>query len=931
MAEAPALAPIRGREMQLALIGQRLNELRAGAGAVVLIEGAPGFGKTRVLQEAFYRAVGMGIRGGHGMADPIDQIVDLAPLLEALFDHEPPLLSSAALNIEHAAPEQRFWLLHDLGTLLEQAALDGPLLVCLDDLHWADNGTAAALRTLPRRLAGLPIAWFLAARPGQGSAQMRSALAEATSGGADRIQLGPLSDEAVTQVVRDILDAEPDADLLRSAHQTRGNPFLLVELIRGFDAENIVDVRSGRARLVADRLPDRVSDDMRGRLARLPKVAERAAVVAASLGRRFTVEDLATMTDLTVSHLVPVIGTIIDGAIFTEYDDRLMFEHDLVRDAVRRSVPNPVRRALDRQGADVLLARGALPIEVATQLAGSAEPGDAAAINTLADAAESLSFTDPASAAELADRTLRLAPPDHPRRGPLVARRAIDLFAAGLGEEAKRFADTALGEALLPEQEARVRLSIASMFALSPDVRLENAQRALALPGLPTDLRAWLEALAFHNTVVAVRTDLATEIAGRARSVVNKSTSAEARFALELAQAGLEYQLFAFEAALEHLDRAAHLGTSENVRARLAHYFRCWPLAALGRFEESRSVATAGTADAERDRQNWALHIFETWNGLQDLQMGRLDDAGVSLEGRFTAAEAHRVVGIIDAASVGALGQLRIHQGDERGAREVAQICRVMLDSTAPGVQRHAAWYLASYAMSRADVDGAHQAIRALGDAERLSLFPLFPHDVWIDPQAMRLAGALGDDDLAAQVLRLAERRFALNPQVAPIAAAAAHVRGLAQRSVSDLMLAVDLGKTARRPLALASALEDLGRQQLGDGETSAAIEAFDRALVINTESGARWDAARVRGRLRDLGVRRRFSATEAPRSGWAALTAAETAVAELVSEGRTNRQIAGQLFVSPHTVSTHIRHIFDKLGVNSRVELTRAAADRHD
>jgi len=80
MADAPARPPIRGRDRQLALIGQRLEDLRAGAGAVVLIDGAPGFGKTRFLQETLYCGVKMGIRGGHGMADPIDQVVELAPL-----------------------------------------------------------------------------------------------------------------------------------------------------------------------------------------------------------------------------------------------------------------------------------------------------------------------------------------------------------------------------------------------------------------------------------------------------------------------------------------------------------------------------------------------------------------------------------------------------------------------------------------------------------------------------------------------------------------------------------------------------------------------------------------------------------------------------------------------------------------------------------
>src|SRR5665213_2775356 len=351
MDETLVLPPIRGRDADLALIGQRLEDVSAGRGGVMLVEGAPGFGKTRVLLETAHRAARLAIRCGHGLADPLDQIVDLAPVLEALFDTDPPLLNKKELNVVRAAPEQRFWLLHDLEMLLEHAAQDSPLLICLDDLHWADNGTAAALRTLPRRLAASPILWVLAARPSQGSAQIRAALAELSAGRIDRVELGPLSDAAVAAVVRDILEAEPDADVLRGAEQTQGNPFLLRELIRSLEAEQIVTVDAGRARMVTARMPGRVSKDMQARLARMPEVAERTAAAAASLGRRFTVQDLAPMTDMTIIQVLPVIGTLIDAAVFAEYDDRLMFEHDLIRDAVRRSVPRSWRRALDRRGA----------------------------------------------------------------------------------------------------------------------------------------------------------------------------------------------------------------------------------------------------------------------------------------------------------------------------------------------------------------------------------------------------------------------------------------------------------------------------------------------------------------------------------------------------------------------------------------------------
>ena len=109
---------------------------------------------------------------------------------------------------------------------------------------------------------------------------------------------------------------------------------------------------------------------MRDRLSRMPEPAERVATAAASLGRRFTVEDLAALSGLSVPELLPPIRSLMQADLFTEFDGRLAFGHDLIRDAVRASVPTAVRRALDRRGADVLLARGALPVEVATAARG---------------------------------------------------------------------------------------------------------------------------------------------------------------------------------------------------------------------------------------------------------------------------------------------------------------------------------------------------------------------------------------------------------------------------------------------------------------------------------------------------------------------------------------------------------------------------------
>jgi DNA-binding CsgD family transcriptional regulator len=105
-------------------------------------------------------------------------------------------------------------------------------------------------------------------------------------------------------------------------------------------------------------------------------------------------------------------------------------------------------------------------------------------------------------------------------------------------------------------------------------------------------------------------------------------------------------------------------------------------------------------------------------------------------------------------------------------------------------------------------------------------------------------------------------------------------------------------------------------------------VEALGRALVLYTDAGAGWDARRVRARLRLSGVRRRLVAAERPVQGWGSLTDSELAVVTLVADGLTNREAAERLFVSPHTVNSHLRHAFTKLGVNSRVELSRVVAE---
>jgi len=920
-----------GRDAELALVRGELERVADGVAAVVVVEGAAGMGKSRLLAEMVAIAGSFGIKVGVGAADPSVTVVELAALLAALFDGGDPLLDPDSLSTLHAQPEQRFWLLRDLQQLLERAALKSPLLIAIDDAQWADSGTIAALRALPMRLVGLPIAWVIALRPPREATPLVYALEQLKQEGARTVALGPMDEDAVAQLAEDMLAAQPDQSILEQLSDAGGSPFLIVETLLGLREEERIRVVDGRVELTDDQPPQRVQERMRQRLGRLSDAASEVATVAASLGRRFTFDEVARTLGRRASDLLAPVGELLEADLLVERDERLAFWHDITREAVRVSVPVTARRALDRQAAGVLLEAGALPVEVAGQLAASAEVGDEVAIATLFDAAKTLVTTDPVTAAQFGRRALEIAPLHHPRRGENVATTAIALHIAGDSEQAMAFADRALRETLPPLQEAEVRLSIAGMFAISPEIRIGAGRLALNLPDLSVTTRARHLACLFHNLVTAGRIDEARAVLEETRTTVESADDPRASFTLRMAESSLEYIDDRFDSALGLITSACRDGVlaGDDQRLRLAHLHHGEMLSAADRYEEALAIAADGLTAAQRDRQAWAYQMFETWHGRMLLRTGRLSEALAVLEGRFALEDGTRAAAVLDAAGIVALGQLAIHTGDARQARRLGKIAHVMLEQGTPAVRRHARWLLALFAMAVGDAEGARDWLRASSDPGDRPILPRFPLDITDEATLARVALTTKDDELAHLALRNSRRRAELNPGVASIAATAAQVRGLLEPSHADLREAVALFERTPRRLELAAALEDLGGERVAP-DRDAAIEILGRSLTLYTELDAIWDARRVRRRLQELGVRRRIVTAEPETHGWTALTTSELAVARLVADGLTNREVADRLFVSPHTVNSHLRHVFSKLGINSRVELARLA-HKHD
>jgi DNA-binding CsgD family transcriptional regulator len=911
--------PIRGRAGELKVIGALVTALSQGHGGVLVIEGPPGIGKSRLLTEVMALADKSGVRTLFGEAFEYQQTVPFFSLFMATLRADPPVGDADALRRLGGSEDLRYWVVGDLADAIHAAAAQTPLAIVLEDIHWADNSTLLALRSLATARPDVPVLWVLAARTGAGGPGVQETLSVLQRANAAVVRVAAMSPGAVADMVCDAVRANADESLLNLAAKAHGNPFLVGELVGGLDEEGRLNVSGGRAVATGHALPRRLGAGMQQRLDLLSSGVGEVVRVAAVLPDRFSAGLLAAMLERQPASLMSALEEAVRADLLVEDGEQLRFRHDLLREATRQSLPQSLRRAMERQSASIMLSMGAAPAEVATQLVRSAEPGDREAIDALRQAAQSVGHSDASAAADLSQRALELLAADDAERGLLVAETVGLLNRASRYPEAEELAVAALSEAASPQEEAEIRLRLPTINKHTTQRRVEENRRALQLGEISEVTRARHLAhlaynLAYHNQGEQERT-AADEAAAAAASTGDLEATIMANLTLALLDDGEGYA----GRSVRRLEELCALARTSDATAAhdlaAIHYANL--LAVVGRLDDAAAQVADGTQQARRERNAMALAIWATIDGMVHLAAGRLSAARAATE----SLPPPQPTGVTepDMIRIVILAEVAARTDDRNLLQQMVNHARNAYPTGSSVVRRGAAHVLALAAWQRDDV---HDAMRWLGD---ITLFgsPIWPQVLDQVILAARVASAAGDAGLRIRVLQATDLLERERPAIPLLTGVAMYARGILERDAHALVGAADVLDSSSRPLLYAAAAEDAGAELAHADHPDEALDQLNAAFDTYMEHEALADARRVGRALRGLGVERRIVTHPRAKAGLGSLTASELKVVNLIAQGATNQSVATQLHLSLHTVKTHVHNAFAKLGINSRAQFT--------
>jgi DNA-binding CsgD family transcriptional regulator len=914
-----------GRDGELASAGRALEEARRGGVRVLGITGEAGIGKSALLAAIAARAEGLVVVEGRGVEHERDvpfglahtamlpHVSDLPPgAIDAVAPGFPGLSCVCAPNVGQA---ERFHLHRAARALLELLGRRRPLVLLLDDLHWADEASIELILHLLRRPPAAGHLLAFAARPSGPVPRLLDALRSAPGG--EQITLERLGHDASVAMLGDVADA---ALRERLAREAAGNPLFLCELARVADRPS------------AGRLPATVIAAVEQEVAALSVETRTLAQGAAVAGDPFDPE-LAAATAGVAPDAAVVDRLVMAGLVAPTGQGRAFaFRHPLVRRAIYDRIFPAWRLAAHERAAVALASRGAAATVRAYHVERSAHVGDEAAIAVLWEAAAAAEGTSPAEAAHFYEGALRIVPDrDHARRAQLLGQRALVLMAVGRYEDAR----DALLEALAHPGEPSVMLVVLYARAETLLGRHAEARRRLlaAREGASPEDQA---TLSFELAMVAFNTGRGADLRAWTEPAVRAASESGPPVimagALGLAAlgclwngdpGGADVALERATAHLENLDDAALgtvcgmapmlVGVAQNLSERFA-----------------AASATSGRLLTVMRRTGQAQGLV-TVLGLRAVSRMSLLDLDDALQHADTAEEVARLQRVPHLLHFALWTRALAHdlRGEPAEAERAVEEARVLGGRIEPSKLARTAECDFAYLANAQEPD------RAIAEMEAASGVDLeFADPTWRSWLLLRMvragiaAGRLADADRWARIATEHTARLRLPAGRARAACARAELQLARGDAAGAAELAADAVAVAERAGAPLDALEArllAGRAYSAAGDAEPAKDALQRVAADAARGGAlrlRDDAARD---LRRLGSRVSADGRRAARGrSDAELTERERDIAELVAAGSSNKQVAARLYLSEKTVENALTRVYAKLGVRSRTQLSR-------